>query len=136
LFVFAEPQKKRQILEILDGGEKKSLEDLLQIQEGYEDLKPIPSPNVLLKLGPKGSRPDVQIFLQDHLHITSKSVTGLLKFHKAIINQTNLYYCAERMALAGVSTSLMHIQSVLLGSQKDFFKKDFFHYQPKRSVQG
>ncbi len=124
-------KRKDKLLEILDGGEKKSLEDFASdFRKVMKDLKPIPSPNVLLKLGPKGSRPRCPNISSRSPAYYSKSVTGLLKFHKAIINQTNLYYCAERMALAGVSTKLNAHTVGFIRQSKRFFQKGLFHYQP------
>ncbi|HOX14575.1 MAG TPA: DEAD/DEAH box helicase family protein [Smithellaceae bacterium] len=124
-------KRKDKLLEKLDDGEKKSFEDFaLDLRKVMKDLKPIPSPNVLLKLGPKGSTPRCPTIPLRPPAYYSKSVMGLLKFHQAITEQTSLYYCAERMALAGVITKRSANTAGFIRQPKRFSQKGLFHYQP------
>jgi hypothetical protein len=124
-------KRKNKLLEILDDGAKKSLEDFaLDLRKVMQYLKPIPSPNVLLPLGPKDSTPRCPTIPLRPPAYYSKSVIGLLKFHEAITEQTSLYYCAERMALAGVSTKRGAKTVGFIRQPKRFSQKGLFHYQP------
>jgi hypothetical protein len=124
-------KRKNKLLEILDDGAKKSLEDFaLDLRKVMQYLKPIPSPNVLLTLGPKDSTPRCPTIPLRPPAYYSKSVIGLLKFHEAITEQTSLYYCAERMALAGVSTKRGAKTVGFIRQPKRFSQKGLFHYQP------
>lgn len=129
-------RRKDELLETLDGGLNKSLEDFASdLKKVMKDLKPVPSPKILLDLGPKGKIPKCpQIPKKTPAHY-SKSVMGLLKFHKAITQQTNLYYCAERMALAGASakkrTKTKKIKTIgFIRQSKRFPQKGLSHLQP------
>lgn len=124
-------KKKDKLLEILDSGEKKSLEDFASdLRKVMKYLKPIPSPKVLMKLGPKGKIPGCpKVSLKTPVYY-SKSIVGLLKFHKAITKHTNLYYCAERMALAGVYAKRNGQRVGFIKQSKTFSQKGLFHHQP------
>ena len=124
-------RSKNELLKILDGGGKKLLDEFAEnLKKVMKDLKPIPSPKELLKLGPQDSIPRYPQIPKRTPARYSKSVMGLLKFHKAIIQRTNLYYCAERMALAGASAKHNTKTAGFIRQSKRFSQKGLFHYQP------
>lgn len=122
---------KDNLLEKLDEGEKKSLEDFaLDLRKVMRVLKPVPSPDALLKLGPKGRIPICPAISLKPPAYYCRSVQGLLKFHAAMTNQISLYYCAERMALAGVRAKRGVNTVGFVRQPKTFSQKGIFHYQP------
>ena len=125
-------REKNNLLEKLDDGAKSNLElfasDLLKVMQ---ILRPVPSPKVLLSLGPKGKVPYRPNIKKAVPAVYAKSINGLLKFHEAIAKQhVSLYYCAERMALAGGKSSPGKISVGFQRFSKAFARKGLFHYQP------
>jgi len=122
---------KNNLLKKLDEGKNKPLEDFaVDLRTVMRVLKPIPSPDALLKLGPKGRTPICPAISFKPPGGYSRSILGLLKFHAAMTNKISLYYCAERMALAGVRAKRGVNTVGFVRQPKTFSQKGIFHYQP------
>lgn len=123
--------EKTNLLNILDGEENDSLEIFADnLKKVMAILKPIPGPDVLHLLGPKGKLP------YEIEHTTSspaechKSVKGLLAFHESIPDNPGNYYCAERMALAGAISRPGTASVGFTRLPKYMSRMGHAHYQP------
>lgn len=121
--------EKDVLLDRLAASSVQSLEDFSEdLQNVMDVLRPIPEPSTLRQLGPKGQNP-----FQARTKITSsrygKSVLGLMELQKTILKEDNIFYCAERMALAGVMARTNN--TVGFVTQPAIFRpKGIFHHQP------
>jgi hypothetical protein len=121
---------KEQYVDLLDKEAEIALDDFAgNLREVMKVLKPIPGPATLRELGPSGSVP----YTVDKLILNPrdyyKAVKGLLKFHENTANKIGLYYCAERMALAGaVKRGRKSVGFCKL--PKSFSERGLFHFQP------
>ena len=123
--------KKDDLLQILDNGHLKNIDDFaLDLHTVMKVLKPIPSPKDLLRLGPKGQIPKCPKSNTKSPEYYKPSIIGLLKYHESIAKKTSLYYCAERMALAGAKAKRGTSTVGFEKQPKVFAKRGLFHYQP------
>lgn len=123
--------KKCQLLGLLDDETESSLEEFAEkLRRVMAVLAPIPGPEVLCSLGPKGKPPYVPQKVRTSPAECHRSVKGLLAFHETIANDLDLYYCAERMALAGVVSKPGTSSAGFVQLPKYMRRKGHAHYQP------
>ncbi len=123
--------KKEQLLDLLADETDLSLEDFAEkLRKVMAVLSPVPGPEILALLGPQGKPPYIPKKVRTSPNECHKSVKGLMAFHAVTSSVLDQYYCAERMALAGVVSKPGTASAGFIPLPKYMRRKGHAHYQP------
>ncbi len=128
---FLSIREKEKLVDSLERSETTTLQSFAtDLKVVMKTLRPVPDPEILLKLGPKGKspyQPPPQKLQPSKYH---ESVSGLLKFHEAVSKDSELSYCAVRMALAGARSRPGTASVGFWPLKKSFISRGHAHNQP------